>query len=727
MFRRLHGLFGLGLGLVVSFMAVTGAVISIQPALETAAAPPVAAGESVADLAGKVSAALPGLERIVRSASGQVVAYFLADGRHDAALVDPASGAVVGPYAPSAFFSFFIELHRSLFLGDGGRIVAGLSALALAVLALSGLALLVKRLGGFRRLFDRTRGTFPERFHAALSRLAVIVLTISALSGVYMSLRTFSVIPDGQSDLFVIPAAGSGGPAAPLDTLAGLKDIEVSSLREVALPPNGDTADVISVKTASGERSVDLSTGAVVSETPLEGWARIYELIYLLHTGQGAWWLGLLLGLGALSVPVLGVTGFLVYGKRQGQRPRFSANVVAHAADLVVLVGSEGQSSWGFATHFAEQMTRLGHKVHLSEMNRVRPRYSRANLLVVMAATYGAGDAPASARDFLKKLARMPASPVPRIAVLGFGDRSFPRFCAYAEAVEAALVAKGADAIVPLFPIDRQSPQAFAQWGRALGERMGQPLSLNHTPKHPRTRRFTLVNRLDYGVDVQAPTVILTFRPTDGKKLHGFEVGDLIGIRPPGSPTARYYSLASRARDGVVEIAVRKRAGGACSTYLHSLAIGSEIDGFFKSNPDFRPQPSRKPLILIGAGTGVAPLAGLVRANRSKRPIHVFFGGRDPASDFLYKTAFDAGYQEGRLATLTTVFSRVGSGGYVQDRVRAAGDVLAEMIGRGASVVVCGGLNMAQGVREALDEALGPVGLDVATLKEKGRYVEDAY
>ena len=64
------------------------------------------------------------------------------------------------------------------------------------------------------------------------------------------------------------------------------------------------------------------------------------------------------------------------------------------------------------------------------------------------------------------------------MAVLGFGDRSFPAYCAFAKAVAAAAQAKGWPELLPLDTIDRQSPQDFARWGRALGEALGISLEL---------------------------------------------------------------------------------------------------------------------------------------------------------------------------------------------------------------------------------------------------------
>ena len=62
------------------------------------------------------------------------------------------------------------------------------------------------------------------------------------------------------------------------------------------------------------------------------------------------------------------------------------------------------------------------------------------------------------------------------------------------------------------------------------------------------------------------------------------------------------------------------------------------------------PGAARKPLILIGAGTGIGPLAGFIRGNARLRPIHLFFGMRHPDSDFLYGEDLRAWQDEGRLA-----------------------------------------------------------------------------
>jgi sulfite reductase (NADPH) flavoprotein alpha-component len=210
--------------------------------------------------------------------------------------------------------------------------------------------------------------------------------------------------------------------------------------------------------------------------------------------------------------------------------------------------------------------------------------------------------------------------------------------------------------------------------------------------------------------------------------LARFDAGDLVGIVPPGSAVPRYYSLASGWKDGFLEICVRQMPGGLCSTHLLGLPIGNSTTAFIRPNPGFALPRTQQPVLLIGAGTGVAPLAGFIRRNDKHRPMHLYFGGRDPAQDFFFGPDIQRWLSEGRLATLQTVFSRVpDGGGYVQDALRRDAERVRGLVTQGALVRVCGSRAMAQGVTEALDEVLAPLQWSVSTLKTKERYAEDVF
>jgi sulfite reductase (NADPH) flavoprotein alpha-component len=354
---------------------------------------------------------------------------------------------------------------------------------------------------------------------------------------------------------------------------------------------------------------------------------------------------------------------------------------------------------------------------------------------LILAATYGEGDAPASAKGFLEGLAGLSKAPSVPVAILGFGDRSFPAYCAFAAKVHQAATATGWTLLLPPDTVDRQSPQDFARWGQALGAVMGVSLDLDHQPDRPAAESLTLISRRDYGAEVQAPTAILRFAlpkagvwaRLTGRGLARFEAGDLLGILPEASPVPRFYSLASGSRDGFVEVVVKKHPGGLCSGQLLALEPGDAVQAFLRRNPGFHAGRGRTPLILIGAGTGIGPLAGFVRANAGRRPVHLFFGMRHPSSDFLYADDLSAWQGQGRLARLTTAVSRGARPHYVQDALRIEAVQVAEAIRKGARVMVCGGRDMAQGVAQALEEILVPLGVTPAHLKAEGRYVEDVY
>jgi sulfite reductase (NADPH) flavoprotein alpha-component len=189
----------------------------------------------------------------------------------------------------------------------------------------------------------------------------------------------------------------------------------------------------------------------------------------------------------------------------------------------------------------------------------------------------------------------------------------------------------------------------------------------------------------------------------------------------------RFYSLASSRQDGFIEIAVRRMPGGLCSGHLHELALGDEIRAFVRANPEFRAAKGRSPVILIAAGCGVGPAVGLLRHMQPGRPSALYFGVRDPRSDFLYQRETDAMLADGRLARRVMAFSRCGDHARVQDRLRENAEELARLIQAGGQVLICGSAAMARGVADAFTSILAPTGLAVAQLKAAGRYLEDVY
>jgi len=118
-----------------------------------------------------------------------------------------------------------------------------------------------------------------------------------------------------------------------------------------------------------------------------------------------------------------------------------------------------------------------------------------------------------------------------------------------------------------------------------------------------------------------------------------YRPGQFINLRRAGG-LVRSYSLASHPDDGdALELHVRRYENGAMSSWIFdSLEAGArvEIQGP-NGNCFYVPQDGTQPLLLIGTGTGLAPLLGIVRDalfHGHTGPIRLYHGSR--TADGLY-------------------------------------------------------------------------------------------
>lgn len=731
MTRSLHRWPGLVAALFLIAVSLSGTILSVFPALEGFSTPSVSS-MTAAQLVEAVQTAHPGLEELSQSASGRIVAWFPRDGEIISAVVDPVTGGVIGTTEQSAFHQWMVDFHRSLFLDDVGRIgVATISGI-MVILALSGLHLIARRNGGWTRILSPMRGADSGRWHAKIARLAVAGLILSSVTGLWMSASIFNLLPESTGAEFpsqISEKTGFDIAKSPL-----LLSLPADELRNLKFPVAGDSADAYTVATTSGEGFIDQGTGVTLNWTDATLLDRVSSTAQMLHTGEGASVLGLILGLSAFGVPAMAWTGTKKWAAGHTRRKTRTTRI--EDADAVIMVGSEGGTTWAFAETLARELEVNGARIHVHALSAFDPaQWNSAKMAFILAATYGDGEAPSSANTFIEKLTALPKAPSTPVAILGFGDRSYPEFCGYARAIANAAEAKGWKQVLPLDMIDRRSSQDFTRWGQSLSALLKRPFTLEHQSVLPVNRPLTLLSRRDYGQSVQTPGAILRFALPEetlaervfGKGFGSFVAGDLLSVLPEGSNVPRLYSLASAKRDGFIEICVRKHFGGLCSGQLMALRPGDTIEASLRENPAFRDRPSTAPLILIGAGTGVGPLAGFIRANGKNRPLHLFFGTRHVDSDFYYAEELAEWQLDGRITKLSMAFSRGTRPHYVQDTLKLEADRVAALVRDGASIMVCGGRDMAIGVKSVISDILEPHGISTAMLKSEGRYAEDIY
>ena len=178
---------------------------------------------------------------------------------------------------------------------------------------------------------------------------------------------------------------------------------------------------------------------------------------------------------------------------------------------------------------------------------------------------------------------------------------------------------------------------------------------------------------------------------------------------------------------------------GSASTFLADAT--DEVPVYVETNDRFRlPADGDTPIIMIGAGTGVAPYRAFLEHRREhghSGDNWLIFGDRTISSDFLYQIEWLRRRKDGLLTHLDVAFSRDQRDKvYVQHRVLEHAKRLYSWLQRGAHIYVCGDAGgMAGDVNRALLTALGEEGGlsgDRATeylnqLKSANRYQRDVY
>lgn len=228
----------------------------------------------------------------------------------------------------------------------------------------------------------------------------------------------------------------------------------------------------------------------------------------------------------------------------------------------------------------------------------------------------------------------------------------------------------------------------------------------------------------------------------------GWTAETLVGALRPLAP--RLYSIASSQSvvgDEVhltvshVDYAFEGEARwGTASRYLAQRAEGENAPVFIEANERFHLPDDDRDIIMIGAGTGVAPYRAFVqeRAERGASGRNwLVFGNPHFYSDFLYQAEWQQALKRGQLHRIDLAFSRDQAEKlYVQHRLIEQGRRLYEWLEHGAHVYVCGDANrMAKDVHKALVSIVAEHGarsnedaeIWLNQLIQQGRYARDVY
>lgn len=173
---------------------------------------------------------------------------------------------------------------------------------------------------------------------------------------------------------------------------------------------------------------------------------------------------------------------------------------------------------------------------------------------------------------------------------------------------------------------------------------------------------------------------------------------------------------------------------GACSTMLcTNVSVGDRLLVATHHSGFRLPKKASAPIIMIGAGTGMAPFRAFVREFKAEggiRPTTVlFFGCWRSDQDFIYKDELNEALTSDppALKELVTAFSREQSEKvYVQHKLKERSEDLKKWIQDGGHVYICGSIAMGAAVRQVIAEALG--GEDyLKRLQADGHFYEELW
>ncbi|MBI3885710.1 MAG: flavodoxin domain-containing protein [Opitutae bacterium] len=104
-------------------------------------------------------------------------------------------------------------------------------------------------------------------------------------------------------------------------------------------------------------------------------------------------------------------------------------------------------------------------------------RLTEFDTVLVIASTWGEGEPPPDAEEFVTSLGKLPAESLPdlRYAVLALGSRAYPEFCAFGRRLDEDLARAGARRLLPRVECDTKFKADYEAWFAAVLAQLKEP------------------------------------------------------------------------------------------------------------------------------------------------------------------------------------------------------------------------------------------------------------
>ena len=629
--------------------------------------------------------------------------------------IDPFTGEKIASVIDKKpFYTWITNLHRSLFLKSTGRFLVGLFSLLLALITITGSILIVKRQGGIKHIFSKVvKENFEQYYHIIIGRLIFIPIIIITITGVYLSLEKFSLLPHSKiTHTYSYTENPTKIKISPTE-FPLFKSVKLSDVKTLEFPFSEDEEDYFFLKTKNKEFIVHQYSGKTISDqniplvTVLSNWS------LLLHTGRGSIIWSLLLMLSCFALLFFMYSGFAISLRRKQHNKLAKNKFHKDKSEFVILVGSETGSTNLFANSLYKALLAAKKTVYINNLNNYTT-YKNLKNLIILTATYGNGEPPINGAKFLSRFSKDNLQNSINYSVVGFGSLAYSQYCQFAVQIDTTLQSNSNwTSILPLHKINNQSFAEFKAWGLEFGEKISTEIPLKQPVKKiKKQQHFTVVDKTVVNKD---NTYIIRLKPSKKTK---FSSGDLLSIRPKEDHVERLYSIGKIDND--IVLSIKKHEFGVCSNALLNLKNDEQVKAKIRSNKAFQ-LPKKKKAILIANGTGIAPFLGMLNDNHTNT--HLFFGLKTNKSLNLYKP-----YLKNLKKQQMYIAYSQENNEYVQDLIAKNEDLIAATLKNKGIIMICGSVAMMNGVLSVLEKiTLQQLNSPLHTFKKAKQIKTDCY